>query len=48
MEYIIAVVCGDVEKAPILEDSKYELNTQILPVSFMIYSCYGIFSLEDG
>ncbi|VDK84028.1 unnamed protein product, partial [Onchocerca ochengi] len=25
-----ALVCGDVEKAPILEDSKYELNTQVL------------------
>ncbi|KAL3989786.1 C2H2-type zinc finger family protein [Acanthocheilonema viteae] len=30
MDYIIAVVCGDVEKAPILEESKYELNIQLL------------------
>ncbi|EFO17660.1 zinc finger protein [Loa loa] len=28
MDYIIAAVCGEVEKAPVLEDSKYELNTQ--------------------
>ncbi|VDM11645.1 unnamed protein product [Wuchereria bancrofti] len=30
MDYIIGVVCGDVEKAPLLEDSKYELNAQDL------------------
>ncbi|VIO88326.1 Zinc finger, C2H2 type family protein [Brugia malayi] len=30
VDYIIAVVCGDVEKAPLLEDSKYELNAQDL------------------
>ncbi|CAG9529566.1 unnamed protein product, partial [Cercopithifilaria johnstoni] len=30
MDYIIAIVCGDIEKAPLLEDSKYELNTEIL------------------
>lgn len=33
MDYIIAVVCGDVENAPILENSKYELDMQILSVS---------------
>ncbi|VDK87436.1 unnamed protein product [Litomosoides sigmodontis] len=31
LDYLIAVVCGDVEKAPILENSKYELNVKILP-----------------
>ncbi|EJD73661.1 zinc finger protein [Loa loa] len=30
VDYIIAVICGEVEKAPVLEDSKYELNTQFL------------------
>ncbi|VDK71566.1 unnamed protein product [Onchocerca ochengi] len=30
MDYIIAVVCGAVEKSPVLEDSRYELNTQVL------------------
>ncbi|KAM3728969.1 Zinc finger protein [Dirofilaria immitis] len=30
MDYIIALVCGDVEKAPVLEDSKYELHSQVL------------------
>uniref|UniRef100_A0AAF5RTM3 C2H2-type domain-containing protein n=1 Tax=Wuchereria bancrofti TaxID=6293 RepID=A0AAF5RTM3_WUCBA len=30
MDHIIAVVCGDVERAPLLEDSKYKLNIQDL------------------
>ncbi|KAL3989780.1 hypothetical protein ACH3XW_28990 [Acanthocheilonema viteae] len=30
MDYIIAVVCGDIEKDPMLEESKYELNVQLL------------------
>lgn len=36
LDYIIAVVCGDVEKAPILENSKYELNVKTLRVSLVI------------
>uniref|UniRef100_A0A0R3RMM0 C2H2-type domain-containing protein n=1 Tax=Elaeophora elaphi TaxID=1147741 RepID=A0A0R3RMM0_9BILA len=29
MDYIIAIVCGDVEKAPVLENSIYALNAQL-------------------